>query len=228
MYEGSGTKVYDLSGNDNHGTLQSGTTWAAGQSGWSSSFPGSTANEVNCGVPLSGQTLKTMTIAGWMFRSSTANLVSFGYGDTSSNRFDILWFTDTNVYFQIENGSTNFPNVVFNQTGWHHFASVLDNGAQRAYIDGAKQTLTAGGSGTPSSYAITGNFRIGEEQSNSRDSNGQIDGVVLYNRALSDSEVAALAEDSWQLYRRQSWKLTVAMGWGHLLGGKRNRLVLAS
>ncbi len=217
MCEGSGLTTYDLGGQSNTGTLTSGASWTGGPNGWCMSFSGTASNQVNCGSPLAGQTLANLTIAAWMYRSSTGNFVSFGWGDNSASRNDVLWFSDGNVYWQLEKVSvgTSFPNCALSGTGWHHFVSAFDGSKtglarQTVYIDGALRTLTAGGNGPPSAYVVSGSFRVGYEQSNTRSSNGKADGVAVWNRTLSQEEVSSLYADSFQMYRRPRLVLAIA------------------
>ncbi|MBX3680413.1 MAG: DUF4347 domain-containing protein, partial [Rhodocyclaceae bacterium] len=82
-------------------------------------------------------------------------------------------------------------------TGWHHVAYTFDDAAnaQRLYIDGA---LAASTSWTPSiSYAFGTNTYIGKHGNGdtNMDFVGRIDEARIYSRALTVSEIAALATD---------------------------------
>lgn len=82
-------------------------------------------------------------------------------------------------------------------TGWHHVAYTFDDAAnaQRLYIDGA---LAASTSWTPSiSYAFGTNTHIGKHGNGdtNMDFVGRIDEARIYSRALTVSEIAALATD---------------------------------
>jgi hypothetical protein len=83
---------------------------------------------------------------------------------------------------------------------WHHVAGVFDNGTLSIYVDGNREQLAVGGS----TYG-TGNTRYGFVGSRSEADvfdgptgtpwhfDGELDDVRIYNRALSQAEVASLA-----------------------------------
>jgi hypothetical protein len=196
-----GRQWFDLL-NRNHGTLTNAPAWVgpSGRPGGygALSFNG-TSQYADCGAVLSGSPAK-VTVAGWMNRTSTSALAFFGWGGTTQNRLGPLWFTDGNLYFFGEGGNNNFPAVALAGTGWHHVALVY-NGALAAgsrvagYVDGRSQTLSGGGTDTPT-YDVIGTFRIGEEADFGRYTTGYHDDVTVYSRALSATEVFALYEQS--------------------------------
>ena len=84
---------------------------------------------------------------------------------------------------------------------WHHVAGVFDNGTVTLYIDGNPQASVTGGptfgTGTPRfGYVGLGSesteFNL-EPRTPANYFNGSVDDVRIYERALTDSEVAGLA-----------------------------------
>jgi hypothetical protein len=78
--------------------------------------------------------------------------------------------------------------------GWHHLAATLGSGTLRVYVDGTMHQTIGGLSPV---YASDPLF-IGCDLDNNVGTakwSGQIDEVRLYNRALSASEIAALATE---------------------------------
>ena len=103
--------------------------------------------------------------------SGDANLGWDGVG-SSSHRFSLSAHAGT-LTFYTENGSTNSPNVAVSAAGAVHYIAVFDgskSGATRQalYVNGVPVTLTAGGSGPPSTYTVTGAFIGGNDAINSR------------------------------------------------------------
>lgn len=179
---------YDLTDNNTVGST-------TGKIDDARSFNGT--NEYFSGSVLSGSKTN-LTLEAWIYRGSSSNLASVGWGDTEGSRFSILLYSDGNVYLQVETGDFNYPYCAFSGTGWHHFVLAFD-GSQgtasnrvKAYIDGSEQSLTAGGVGNPSYYTVSGNFEIGREKANTRYTNGYHDATRLWERTLSSSEVSEL------------------------------------
>ncbi|MEN6426815.1 MAG: LamG domain-containing protein [Phycisphaerales bacterium] len=83
---------------------------------------------------------------------------------------------------------------------WHHVAYVIDNAAQACYmyLDGALGS-TATFSGTPMFMTSAETLGIGYCSSGEY-MHGQIDEVRIYNRALSEAEVASLAGRTGKIY----------------------------
>lgn len=168
--EASGLVWTDSSGNARNGTINSaGVTYGSAgplhnQPSKALGFNGSTGY---ASAALSSLVSGTAhgSIEAWLYRAAGSNKAFIGFGGTSSaSRFGILWNNDGLVYFEVEGAVSNYPNVAFNTTGWHHFAVTFDGSlgtaANRvvAYIDNVQQTLTPGGAGNPSVLASTANL----------------------------------------------------------------------
>lgn len=154
------------------------------------------SNEYFSGSLLSGSKTN-LSLEAWVYRASSGDVITVGWGGTNNNRFNILWFSDNRLYFQVENGAINYRYITSTDTGWHHIVLTYD-GSQgtasnrvKAYYDGSLQSLT-GGTSTPSSYTITGNFEIGRESANSRYTLGYHDVTRVWDRTLSGTEVTEL------------------------------------
>src|SRR2546427_647227 len=77
--------------------------------------------------------------------------------------------------------------LAYNDGAWHHAAAVLRNGLVVIYVDGAIKASDA--TGPISSVRSSTSVQIGHVAS---DFGGDIDEVLVYPRALSDAEIAAL------------------------------------
>ena len=125
-----------------------------------------------------GVWIKTASIAGgWRGLVDKSRNISPFYG---------LWLSDGALY--VAGGDNiNGPAVT---TGWHHMAVVQDgpNSTRNLYVDGVSVA-----SGSAIAADGTGPLWIGGAAGVTEFFNGWIDDVRIYNRALSDSEVSALA-----------------------------------
>lgn len=99
-------------------------------------------------------------------------------------------------YYDGSTWTTANVNAVLQNTGWHHFAAVLDAGSTlKLYIDGV-EAASAPTSGTITYTGRGSNTRIASHGWNgtTTDFTGRVDDVRVYNRALKPDEV-------FQLYR---------------------------
>jgi hypothetical protein len=103
-------------------------------------------------------------------------------------------FTDTGI---VDYGS----NARVDDDQWHHVAGVFDNGTLTVYIDGTPQTPAFGGPTFGSGIVRFGYVGLGSEsEAFNADPKtpadyftGSVDDVRIYDRALTDGEVAGLA-----------------------------------
>lgn len=200
MNEGGGSSVFDLSRMQNTGSLQADTSWSMGLTGPATEYDG-TGDYIDCGTVRTGTTSK-LAFSFWGYRTSSANKIVVGWGDTSSARANVNVFTDGKVYVQNENGASSFPNFTFSGIGWNHFfydydGSRTDSQRVRCYLNGVKQALTVGGAWPATTYDYTGDFDIGAEQLGSHFTTGKIDDVRVWERSFSASEVKQLYLNSY-------------------------------
>lgn len=101
-------------------------------------------------------------------------------------RFDDHWF-----YPEVDSYSQTIPSAA----QFYHVAATHENGQLKLYVNGVLEATTATTNGSPYSASATGQpaFRIGNLSGTQQFFRGIIDEVYLYNRALSASEIVALA-----------------------------------
>ena len=195
-YPGSGTAWSDLSGNSNTGTLTNGPTFSAGNQG-SIVFDGAD-DYVN--IPYnSGLIPNNLTLSAWINRTAVVNYAHF-IGIPASNTtwlppyisygIEYIGTTDT-ISFVTGYTDNNFDytNVTsFGNGVWFHFTATYDKSNVKIYINGTLQTTRAE---TRTLYASTANFYIGSNNTGiAYPFNGKIANTLLYNRALSATEVS--------------------------------------
>lgn len=197
LNEGSGGKIFDLSGNNNTGTLHNDVTWKPGKFGSSLDFAGSDDY-----VDVTGITAgKNHTIAFWGYLKSPPNTESY-LVDIQTGRI-IVGMTEGN--FQFYDGTTwrgYGEGIAYNPylNAWHHYAFTFDGSATiaRLYIDGILK-------GSNTMYwpkNIGGTVRIGKRYSGGADSDlsGRIDHLMILSGAAKASTVRGLYRDSFAAF----------------------------
>jgi len=204
--EGSGTTAGDSAGSSD-GTLVNGPTWTAGKIGSGAlSFDG--ADDY---INFSSASLDNMwdnggAVAFWVY-PRTAGEVNAGFWVTKSSKWTIFadssGDSDTGLEFNIgwSGGVAKWRSISVGITlnAWHHVALVYDTDSATndpvLYVDGVVKNLSeiVAPSGTRGSDA-GGSMQVGSNIATSRASDGLIDDMRFYGRALSAAEVARLYE----------------------------------
>lgn len=171
-----------------------------------------------CSATLEG--VSAFTLALWVRPNSPGTLKSlamkFNNGDTQTCFFIETGISDaTKILYGVSTTTTDgntyaeTPTATITDATWTHIAMVFDGGQAgwsrvRIYANGVLQTPSLT-NGTPPTVtpAATSSLRFGTiSDGTSRAFTGSMDGAVMYNRALSAAEVAALYADSLTGYRR--------------------------
>lgn len=194
-YSGTGTTWYDLSGNGNHATLVNGPTW---NSTYGFHFDGSNdyAEISSFDIPA-----RPYTISVWVSHSNAFSLSSetYIYQAAASGTNPAVSFTK-NGYFggrtveltnQLVSGSTGSSNVVGSTAVmgyiFYNITAVASTTDLRIYLNG---TLDNSASSSGAVVSKTGNTIIGKPASSSSGYfYGDLSEVMIYNRALSATEV---------------------------------------
>jgi hypothetical protein len=201
--EGSGNIVYDYSGNENNGTLYNGSnvcsnpptpgcpTWVDGKFGKALSFDG-VNDYVNVGSDkiLDPGGTNTFTIEAWVKRATPTSrilvairragggyILGVGVLGAGTNQIKMTKFGVVDIYIG------NFPQ----DTNWHHLVGVWSSNGTFAYVDGVLNDQSSNNQNFASSVA--GNTLIGGDTGDQGYTNGTIDEVRIYNRALSEEEI---------------------------------------
>lgn len=202
-YPSSGTTWFDLSGNNNHGTLTNGPSYVFPYIGFDGTNDFVNFNSRIFNVPLNG-TINEFTISLWV------NWPSF---QTNSLRSLVSWwaaggqvYADGFLGVSTTSGSnggngTNAAPVIRFGDGWQdsgaRFNSATDTNKwwnivaiktvdnAYIYINGVLVSTK----GSPLDWGFNNNFRIGNQYSAAEHTNARISGVHLYNRALTPQEI---------------------------------------
>ena len=201
MEEGSGSVVIDSTSFGNDGTTVGSPTWVTGKNGLALSLNGT---DQYVTVPHNASlNLNTLTISAWIKpgKSGTQDLIKKALlmptQSAGTDGYEVSLSSATTVFFRINqatsgdtlriNSTTSYPTT---GTTWMHVAATYDGTTMRLYINGIQEASLAT---TATIAQNTLPLTLGTQTSNPRYYQGAIDDAQIYNRALSQSEIQALA-----------------------------------
>ena len=194
LHEDSGDKAYDLSGNENHGSLNGGVTQGvAGKGGLTAySFDGSDDYVNHDKSPVSGGQSE-ITVSLW-FRLSQGGSEQYMYESTGGPNdwsYASRLGAGDNLQTFIETDTTYSLNTNFtvSEDRWYHLVVKLQSEVLRIYVDGEQIDSLSDITGT---LEDTTGFHIGSSRTPDRNWNGSICNVRIYDRALSVEEIQTL------------------------------------
>jgi glucose/arabinose dehydrogenase len=201
--EGQGIVAADGSGNGNDADLLNGASWGGGQFGGGLAFDGVNDIAAVDDSPTLNQFTRELTVAAWVRRPSTATgwgiVASRQHGTTNHDQF-FLGFKDGSPRFGIHTPTTAMlPKIGTGSTPlnqWVHLAGVYDGATLTLYVNGVvRQSAAKTGdiSASTRPVLVGGNSNGIDPLAANENLAGEIDEVRLYSRALSASEIAALA-----------------------------------
>lgn len=195
----------DLTGGNN-GTVQGGTSYAAGEVGQAFQFDGSTGY-VTAGNPANLRLTSAITIDAWINPRSlkTGALAAIAtkwaqdFTDTANSDSYGLWLISNNgainLFSAIHQSGAAEPHVqggTIALNAWTHVAMTFDSasGLYVLYVNGqAVTSINTPGSIFPTNHNV---FLGREDSSQPRPFDGLIDEVQIVNRALTASEIQAI------------------------------------
>lgn len=197
LNEATGDKVFDLSGNSNHGT-NNGADWVSN----GLDFDGS--DYINCGNGATLQPVNAITIVTKVQIDSIGPVNSLVYKQTTGAtrdgyNFDIRSAGPT-VDFWLPNAAAWNGVSTSITTGSYVIVATYDRSYSRLYIDGIEKASA------PYTHAITTNTQVlqiggrGIETANYFDGTNEY--VYIYNRALSAEEVAWLNREPYAMFEQ--------------------------
>lgn len=219
MDEGVGSRVNDVSGYGNTGTITN-AVWSGGKFGHALSFDGA-GDVVSCGN--TNKVLTSFTLSAWVnlratFGSGWRTVVG-RWSDTAIQRQFVLCFgSGANGYLVgfIQNaaGNTKQVNGTTPQASfvgaWNHVAMVFNAPAHactlhvNGRLEGTVDTVST------SLFDYNNNFKIGDHDSATACWDGLISHVTFWRRALTVPELGMLAADPFVMFRRSRIELWTA------------------
>ncbi|HKQ60227.1 MAG TPA: LamG-like jellyroll fold domain-containing protein [Candidatus Polarisedimenticolaceae bacterium] len=205
--EGSGGTTADASGNGNTGTLVGGPTWTTGRVGNALAFDG-LDDYVNLGNGASLRITGSLTLAAWInptaFPIDDAAIISKRDGNTVGFQLDATRDTGARtIGFKLTNSAgvsmIRYGTALIQTGQWYHVAGVYDAAAQtlHVYWNGQLNDGSSSGAVTGSQRDSSVEVSVGRRPGLAgREFHGKIDEVRIFARALSASEIQALAATS--------------------------------
>jgi hypothetical protein len=196
--ETSGTQVLDVSGNGNHGTLSNVTRSTQGKFGGALSFNG-TNSLVTVPDSASLDLTQGLTLSAWAYPTTWAS---------SWQNVLLKERSGGLVYALNASSDAGQPNTTLRIAGadrplsasrrlwantWSHLATTYDGATQRLFVNGTEVARQA----QSGSLEVSANpLRIGGNTVWAGQSfQGLIDELRLYDRALSQTEIAAVSQE---------------------------------
>jgi pectate lyase len=204
--EGSGSVAYDTSGNSNNGNLNGDPNWVAGKIGSYALDLDGDGDYVS--APDNDDSLdcdSNMTIAVWMklndvdthyfpVTKQPSGTVGSNYAgnytlkiQSPSGAVRLIHQTTTGISYSTYESASNVG-----VGAWHHVAVTLVEGGNVSFYIGGYPAGTSSQSG-PFGILNDEPVRIGIRKDMASWFNGTLDDVRIYNRALSQAEIMALA-----------------------------------
>jgi hypothetical protein len=229
MDEGAGTTLEDASGRGHGGTLGGSAAWEKGRQGKALSFDGRQAHvRIH---PFFESIRNTFTIALWAFPRATLLITregNTGGPELKGHRFAIFpthgkhfgaghagvgLSIGTNGISVFEHADAHLPSPLVYASavrGWTHVAVVYADREPVLYVDGQRAKA-----GMKSTREVHPSCELGGGASSYGSYDGLLDDVRIYDRALSEAEVRALA-------------LTGERPWRAIFDGKTNACLRGS
>ncbi len=226
FWEGAGNKVYDISGNMNHGTLLNGTKWSGGKFGNALSFDG--VND--CVVVGNRVSLKPdfVSVMAWVKTSNGGEQTVFSqkgrnYGGWYAYALRLF---DGKVKVRLQ--QTNEPSFIdftgianLNDGNWHQIGFTFDTDFKvHIYVDGKLDSISNAGSNSIYYYVTDipayigiGTYNLGQGDIYEMAFNGLIDDVHIYNRALTPAQIKFSYDHPFFMYEMPEEL------WGYYLSG---------
>ena len=208
LNEGTGTIATDSSGNNKNGTITK-ATWTRGKFGGALSFNGISGTSNFVSIPTLNY--DEISVSAWFYRYSVdttapdtifggwswGNLQGYGlyFNQYSGSRDTIRFIVTTKTSGGIKTQKNAAKDLIASTGKWYHVAGTYDKttGKQKLYVDGLlvnTQTHPTGNIIVP--YTGASYMAIGALTSNYGHMDGNVDEVLVYNRALSAEDVLAL------------------------------------
>lgn len=207
--------LHDVSGNGNYGTLVADTHIVPGKFGMGLKFDG-TGDKII--IPNSNSLqVDYFTYVAWICVDGAhgGGIGGIWWDGVNASRSRILILNDGSLYVQLRIGGVddtfNSAAGVVPLNKWCQIVVTHNGVNQYAYVNAIQLPVSDNHAGTLNKS--TSSRMIGEGQSGTMYFNGQIDHVMIYNRALSAGEVQQLYIDQFCMFYKPGIELFAAT-WG--------------
>lgn len=195
-YAGSGTTWFDIMGDYDFTLINSPTFSLDGYFDFNGTNQYAITPHNSALKPTSGITMEQWVSADDWTAGDTINYKTSLSCTQGGGYAHYIWSGVWKSYVRVGGGYQTPTFDVSGFTGWHHFVTTFDGRYTKLYVDGVLvDTEDLGTSGNVIGYDPDNSIVIGTEAGNSPGAieekywDGKISTTLLYNRALSDSEV---------------------------------------
>jgi len=195
-----GATVRDVIGGNDGVTSGTITTGVTGKINEAFDFDGGDDYVAVNNLVYNGTNYAELTLSAWVKTSSSAQQIINSWDRSEYWRFAI----DTQIYVGYYNASDStvhdiYGNTSVNDGNWHHVVFRFDHGAVTMFLDGEEDGSFSHGEFFGSGVTRYGFISNGSEASSFDGNkgptayfNGEIDEVMIFDRALTQTEVKAL------------------------------------
>jgi hypothetical protein len=197
--EGEGTTAVDWSGHGSHGSFVGEPQWVDGYQGMALGFS-DRGQYIDCVDDAGAGVTADFTIAAWvkMTPANSGKYMGIAGKLTSPGSeyygFAIVRYSDNDFRLWVADGGDTLTNSRVSSDAnctdidWHHVAGVREGNSNFLYVDGVRQAGMSITDFVPSDDF----FHIGRQYAHYDDRywNGLIDDVRVYNKALTDEQIA--------------------------------------
>ncbi len=191
--QNDGDKVIEDSGKGHDGTVKGATWIPKGKIGGAYSFNGKNAR-ISLGQPMPDSTSGTVSL--WMRSTSTEQgaFLAKGVSDAGDGPYLIFTLWSGHMAFWYWNCTALSSTTIINDGKWRHLVWTQDGTNLVMYADGIRQTysISPGGYWFSSFVGNTWNLGVLDRSTDFGYYDGDLDEMMIYNRALSEDEVKLL------------------------------------
>jgi hypothetical protein len=193
-YSGSGTTIYDISGNSRDGTITGSPTWTSNYFTFSDDYV--TTPNLSSAIPISNE---VHSVEVWIYPTDNGVLVQYDGTPTpnTSYHFSAIEIVGGNLEVGLWAGISglistgNIGAVSFNQ--WHQIVLTYNGSVCKGYLDGVFKGSVNVSFQSPMDdsqlFYMNFGYRTGTNQGDGTDFNGRFGIMRVYNTALTDAQV---------------------------------------
>lgn len=229
----TGATLYDWSRTRRHGLLtdmELSSDWVVSEGRHALKFE--TNDWVDLGSGDICQSRKQLTICAWMKRRLTTSIVTFGIRHLSSPDYAMIeCWNDGNVYYSLATTTASYGSFSNSSVGWQHLGMVFDGNASgnsgrlKGFLNGRQVSLSYFATIPSSTTSVSTVLRIGRNTVSPFFSDGMVDDLRIYDRALLDQEMRLLGSRRGIAY---DWKRRVYSAGSAPAGNRRRRVLIGS
>ena len=206
--EGVGNKVFDLSGNGNHGTLQGNVSWVPAKFGAGTDYPGAAGDYILLDSQIS--MTANSSVAFWFNADDLGSYRNFlGKYDDNYNVVSMHSNDDTIRYIPNTASNIDFTVPTVLVGNWYFLVLTVDAaGYARLYLNSVESSTPAQDVSGGLPWYINAFGRA--YSTGAYNFYGIIDHVMIFNRALTASEIARLYRQPFCMFERMPIELWAA------------------